>query len=88
MSTVYVVHRDSEGNCRSEALELNPALLAILRFRRKNPTAICTVELIEQAPNARTSILEMAAANGPAVHSGAQRVKIERCSSPCCVARR
>ena len=87
MGTVYVVHRDSEGNCRSEALELNPALLAILRFRRKNPTGICNVELVEQALDARTSIPQMAAATGSTVRTGAQRVKIERCSSPCCVAR-
>ena len=50
MATPYkvtVVTIDTHGRRRRDALSINDALLAVLRFARKNPQATCTIELRE-----------------------------------------
>ncbi len=52
MATPYnvtVVTVDTHGRRSRHAVSINDALLAVLRFARKNPQASCTIELQETA---------------------------------------
>ena len=47
--TFYVTMQqvDADGNYTRERLPLNDAVLSLLRFARKHPNALCTIELRE-----------------------------------------
>ena len=47
---------DSYGNFTREKLTVNEAVLNLLRFARSNPSAICTIELREAAPEIANAI--------------------------------
>ena len=50
---VTIITVDADGAGWPALLSVNDALLAVLRFARKNPQASCTIELREQgAPSA------------------------------------
>ena len=50
--TFYVTMQqlDADGNYTRERLPLNDAVLSLLRFARKHPNALCTIELRELDP--------------------------------------
>lgn len=47
---VTVEQVDADGNYTREKLGLNDAVLSLLRFARRHPNALCTIELREVDP--------------------------------------